>query len=67
MVNYAFEASLLPPEMIKALLTELEKSGSQSVNTLLTATGAATPAGVRSLMWLWKFDLVQIAPALAAQ
>ena len=67
MVNYAFEASLLPPEMIKALLAELEKSGGQSVNTLLTATGAATPAGVRSLMWLWKFDLVQIAPALAAQ
>jgi hypothetical protein len=67
MVNYAFDASLLPPDTIKALLAELEKSGSQNVNTLLTAAGASTPAGVRSLMWLWKFDLVQIAPALVAQ
>jgi glycosyltransferase involved in cell wall biosynthesis len=67
MVNYAFEASLLPPDTIKALLTVLDKSGSQTVNTLLTAAGAGTPAGVRSLMWLWKFNLVQISPALAAQ
>ena len=67
MVNYAFEGSLLPPDTIKALLDELEKSGSQSVNTLLIAAGASTPAGVRSLMWLWKFDLVQIAPPMTAQ
>ena len=67
MVNYAFETSLLPPDTIKALLTVLDKSGSQTVNTLLTAAGAGTPAGVRSLMWLWKFNLVQISPALAAQ
>ena len=67
MVNYAFEASMLPPEMITALLTALDKSGSQTINTLLTASGASTPVGVRCLMWLWKFNLIQIAPAIAAE
>ena len=62
MANYAFEASLLPPETIIALLSLLEKNGSQTVNELLVAAGVATPVGVRCLMWLWKFDLVQVAP-----
>ena len=62
MANYAFEASLLPPETIIALLSFLEKNGSQTVNELLVAAGVATPVGVRCLMWLWKFDLVQVAP-----
>ncbi len=62
MANYAFEASLLPPETIIALLSLLEKNGSQAVNELLVAAGVATPVGVRCLMWLWKFDLVQVAP-----
>ena len=62
MANYAFEASLLPPETIIALLSLLEKNGSQTVNELLVAAGVATPVGVRCLMWLLKFDLVQVAP-----
>ena len=62
MANYAFEASLLPPETIIALLSLLEKNGSQTVNELLVAAGVATPVGVRCLMWLWKFDLVQVVP-----
>ena len=62
MANYAFEASLLPPETIIALLSLLEKNGSQAVNELLVAAGVATPVGVRCLMWLWKFDLVQVVP-----
>ena len=66
MANYAFEASLLPRETIIALLSVLDKSGSQTVNELLVAAGVATPVGVRSLMWLWKFDLVQVVPARSA-
>jgi starch synthase len=66
MANYAFEASLLPPETIAALLSLLDKSGSQTVNELLVAAGVATPVGVRCLMWLWKFDLVQVVPARSA-
>jgi glycosyltransferase involved in cell wall biosynthesis len=62
MSNYAFEASLLPRETIVALLSVLHKNGRQTVNALLVAAGVATPVGVRCLMWLWKFDLVQVAP-----
>ena len=65
MANYAFDANLLPPETITALLSVLEKSGSQTVNELLVAAGVATPVGVRCLMWLWKFDLVQVVSVQA--
>ena len=63
MSNYAFEASLLPRETIVALLSMLDKNGRQTVTELLVAAGVATPVGVRCLMWLWKFDLVQVAHA----
>jgi len=66
MANYAFEGTLLPPDTIVALLSLLDKSGSQTVNELLVAAGVATPVGVRCLMWLWKFDLVQVVPTRSA-
>ncbi len=62
MANYAFDTTLLPRETIVALLTVLDKNGDQTVNALITSAGAATPVGVRCLMWLWKFDLVRIEP-----
>ena len=65
MANYAFDANLLPPETITALLSVLDKNGGQTVNELLAAAGAATSVGVRCLMWLWKFDLVQVVPVQA--
>lgn len=61
LANYAFDAALLPREAVTALLSVLGTQGGQTVNTLLAATGLATPAGIRALMWLWKFDLVQIS------
>lgn len=61
MVNYAFDAGLLPRETIVALLAALGKQEGQTVNALLAAAGATTPAGVRCLMWLWKFDLVRVS------
>ena len=66
MANYAFKGTLLPPDTIVALLSLLDKSGSQTVNELLVAAGVATPVGVRCLMWLWKFDLVQVVPTRSA-
>lgn len=60
MANYALDSALLPRETIAALLEALGKHGAQTVNALLTTVAATTPAGVRSLMWLWKFDLVRI-------
>ena len=61
MCSYAFDTSLLPRETIVALLSLLDKNGRQTVNELLVAAGVAIPVGVRCLMWLWKFDLVQVA------
>lgn len=63
MVNYAFDIALLPREKISALLSIIDKSGSQTVNGLLQAAGIASPVGVRCLMWLWKFDLVKVVLA----
>jgi glycosyltransferase involved in cell wall biosynthesis len=62
MANYAFDADLLPRGTIEALLSAVGKNSGQTVNALLRAAGAATPVGVRCLMWLWKFDLVRIGP-----
>ena len=62
MASYAFEATLLPREIIVAVLGVLNKKDYLTVNALLTAAGVATPVGVRCLMWLWKFDLVQVVP-----
>ena len=63
MANYAFDATLLPRESLIALLGVLDKGDHQTVNKLLVAAGVATPVGVRCLMWLWKFDLVQVVQA----
>ena len=60
MANYAFAPHLLSPEIISALQTEAAKNDSHTVNSVLTAIGQATPEGIRALMWLWKFDLVQL-------
>jgi len=61
MANYALDSAMLPRETITALLSMLGKQGAQTVNAVLTAAGVATPVGIRSLMWLWKFDLVRIS------
>ena len=63
MASYAFDATLLPRESLIALLGVLDKGDHQTVNNLLVAAGVATPVGVRCLMWLWKFDLVQVVQA----
>ena len=62
MTNYALNQHLLPNETIAALTAVLEKNTVHTVNSVLTAAGCSTPVGVRSLMWLWKFDLIQISP-----
>jgi glycosyltransferase involved in cell wall biosynthesis len=59
--NYAIDTGLLPRETIELLLEMVGKEDFQTVNALLTTAGAATPVGVRCLMWLWKFDLVAVA------
>ena len=62
MASYALDQQLLPNATIAALVAVLEKNTVHTVNSVLVAAGCSTPVGVRSLMWLWKFDLIQISP-----
>ena len=60
MANYALDAELLKTENLQTLLHEVVAKGAQSVNLLLAKTQLATPTGVRALLWLWKFDVIQV-------
>lgn len=60
MANFAFHPVHTPRETAEQLLSALERAGEQSVNELLVACGHGTPAGLRALMWLWKFDLIRL-------
>ena len=60
MANYALDGSLLPRELLIALLENAAQGGRQSVNALLLAAGASSPVGVRCLMYLWKFGLLDV-------
>jgi starch synthase len=60
MTNYAMDAELLRTESLQALLHDVIANDKQSVNQLLAQTQLATPMGVRALLWLWKFDVVQV-------
>jgi len=58
-VNY----DATPHHAREALLSVLNAGAPHTVESLLTAAGLATPAGMRALMWLWKFDLVEVRAA----
>ena len=60
MANYALDAELLPRESINAIVETLLKGGIQNVNEVLKNSGQSNRVGVRVLMFLWKFDLIQI-------
>ena len=66
MANYAMDARLLPREAVQALAEVLARRQALTVNALLAAAGLQGPAAVRALLWLWKFDLVRIAPPASA-
>ena len=63
MASYAFGKNLLPPDNLVALLQHLSANSGLTINALLSALNFATPLGVRSLLWLWKFDLIEVHPA----
>ena len=52
-----------PQHLYEALLSVLKAGTPHTVESLLAAAGLATPAGMRGLMWLWKFDLVEVRAA----
>jgi glycosyltransferase involved in cell wall biosynthesis len=61
MANYVLDPELLPQETIQMLLQAAQRSELHTVQSLLAITGQLSAPGVRSLMWLWKFDLIRIA------
>ena len=69
MLNHAFSADSLDAALVQELLASIESvvGGSNggkrelTVKAALLAGGHATPVGVRALMWLWKFGLVEIS------
>ncbi len=69
MLNYSFSAGAVNAELVENLLWSIGgPNGSNggganrtTVQAALVEAGCATPAGVRGLMWLWKFGLVDIA------
>lgn len=60
MANYAFTPPVLVAETILSLFRSIQSQEAITVNELLAAAGHANPSGVRALMWLWKFDVIQI-------
>jgi glycosyltransferase involved in cell wall biosynthesis len=62
MASYAFDKNLLPPEMLNSLLQHLASNSALTINALLSAVNCPAPLGVRSVLWLWKFDLIEIHP-----
>ena len=69
MLNYSFSADAVNAELVEKLLWSIGgpngsnggAAGGISVQAALVEAGCATPAGVRGLMWLWKFGLVDIS------
>ena len=61
MLNYAFSAGSMTAALVEQLLAAVAIEEEATVQATLLAAACATPAGVRALMWLWKFGLVEIA------
>ncbi len=59
MANYAFNEQSLNQEILTRVLKELGTK-EPTVRELLTRIELTTPAGYRSLMWLWKFGVISI-------
>lgn len=62
MANFAFAPQVFDREAPAALLGLLTRGGEHAVDAALAEANLASAAGVRALMWLWKFDLVDIRP-----
>lgn len=60
MTNYAFKDQVLESESLVAIITTLQMGNTHTVNSVLKASGQNSAAGVRALMWLWKFDLIHV-------
>lgn len=62
MANYVLDPKLFTRESLSALLSVIHSGRHGTVNAVLQAAGQSSSAGVRALMWLWKFDLISVVP-----
>lgn len=60
MVNFAFNEHGFSQTALLQILQYLHQKGELSVESLLVQTGSANRIGIQALMWLWKFDLIEI-------
>jgi hypothetical protein len=56
MTSYIHEDPALLTELLRVAATP----GKHTVGGLLVAAGQSTPAGLRAVMWLWKFNLISV-------
>jgi len=61
MLNYALSTDSMTAAMVDQVLAAAAIEEGATVQATLSAAACATPAGVRALMWLWKFGLVEIS------
>jgi hypothetical protein len=61
MLNYALSTDSMTAAMVEQVLAAAAIEEGATVQATLSAAACATPAGVRVLMWLWKFGLVEIS------
>ena len=62
--NFAFDPTLLPSEGLNILVEHLDSAPhGVPVHDLLKRASLSPAATVRALMWLWKFDLVEVGQA----
>jgi len=61
MLNYALSTDSMTAAMVEQVLAAAAIEEGATVQATLSAAACATPAGVRALMWLWKFGLVEIS------
>lgn len=60
MLNYSLQPRPEAKQQLLKLLVFLYAHSGLRVNELIEATSMANPLGVRSLMWLWKFNLISV-------
>jgi hypothetical protein len=62
MATYADRVESRAAELRSSLLECSVQRPFITVNALLEVANAAHPAGIRALMWLWKFDVLRLGP-----
>jgi hypothetical protein len=58
--NFGLDSALLSTDLLRHAASVLARHERLSVQDLLVSLGTGYEATARAVMWLWKFDLVDI-------